>query len=498
MSDISDWEEYPEPVPTGPCHFSRLPPELVQEIFLHYYSPETGASTYPRRPLLSPYPFVPPMQLCRVSSQWRHVALATPRLWSSIYVQGSSAEWCFEQELLSQWLALTRGVPLSFHLESITNEGNKPLHTASAEYFDKQTAENFAQLLEHIQRWEYVSINFDWKLAAQYLDKIITDPSASQLKSVELGFGCYSDEYIDDIFQSLGRFRGLHQLKVSVQKHWSRNSNQAYLLTFPWAQLTHVELDDEIAKDDLLSILAQCMRAVEFKLRTVVPSTSLSGIPTPTLQLPNLRSLTLESKLGLDGLLDAIPWSGLTQLNLKSFPISMDDCAALLFECSKVEDLALALTSPHLTVPLNMDILLPNLVSLALRCPSEMGRVLKHLTIPTLRNLYYHNNSPKSSTWARRDPNPGWEEFEAFCARSSCQLEKLDFTEVDANLKGFIRCMKISNLQTLRELRIVSEDVSNELVASTISRTNLTKVELFNQTDTSDTFYKWSAVREEL
>lgn len=437
------------------------------------------------------------MQLCRVSSQWRHIALATPRLWSSIYVQGSSAEWCFEQELLSQWLAFSRGVPLSFHLESITNEGNKWLSADSTEYFDKQTAENFAQLLEHIQRWEYVSINFDWKLAAQYLDKIVTDPPASQLKSIELVFGCYSDEYIQDISQSLRRFRGLHQLKVAVRQGWTRDSNQTSLLTFPWAQLTHIEFDDEVTKDDLLSILAQCTRAIEFKLRTVVPSTSLSARPTPTLQVPNLRSLILESKSDLDGLLDAIPWSGLTQLNLQSFPISMDDCAVLLSQCSRVEDLALTLTSSHLTIPLNTDILLPNLVSLALRCPSDMGSILKHFTTPTLRNLYYHNSSwisLESSPWTRRDPHPGWEGFEAFCTRSSCQLEKLDFTEVDANLKGFIRCMKISHLQALRELRIVSEDVSNELVASTISRTNLTKVELFNQTDTSDAFYKWSAV----
>ncbi|KDR70769.1 hypothetical protein GALMADRAFT_42452, partial [Galerina marginata CBS 339.88] len=52
-----------------------LPPEMLGEIFLAYITPDDAED-----------PGRSPLQLCRISSAWRSIAIATPQLWSHLSV----------------------------------------------------------------------------------------------------------------------------------------------------------------------------------------------------------------------------------------------------------------------------------------------------------------------------------------------------------------------------------------------------------------------------
>jgi hypothetical protein len=118
-----------------------------------------------------------------------------------------------------------------------------------------------------------------------------------------------------------------------------------------------------------------------------------------TISLLRLRSFTLKGpRLGLSGLVNEIPWLGLTQLKLQLGDTTMDEWATFLSQCLRMEDLTLIMPS-QLTNESRAGIFLPNLGSLALRCPSDMGNVVKNFTLPALYKLEYENTI--------------WKEFEA-------------------------------------------------------------------------------------
>lgn len=413
-----------------------------------------------------------------------------PTLWSSLCVQLPEADeelGGFDLEHLCLWLSRSKQAPLSFSLEPIVTQENRSVYLrgGSAKFFEAETAKKFAELLKHFHRWEYAGITFDSNLAEQYLEHLIFDPPSpsTRLECIKLGFEGYT-KYIHEITRSLSAFPKLRRVELFINNRRQSSSDEGYISTLPWVQFTHVELWDEVTQEELLLILSQCDHVVEFKLGTVIPSPLPVGnqafIPHP--QLPHLRSLTLEGRSNLGHLLDTIPWVGLTRLDLKLFPISMIECVALLSKCSRVEDLALYLKSPHLQSEVTTEIVLPNVTSFSVSCSSDMGSVVKYLTMPNLLQFYFKNKS-----WDTRTRHPGWKEFEKFLVRSSCQLQKLDFIEAEANL---IDCMEISSLRSLRELRIFSRSVSKELVAK-IQEYNVDRVMLFHDPQSYYPFRQW-------
>ncbi|KAJ6496794.1 hypothetical protein DFH09DRAFT_853496, partial [Mycena vulgaris] len=86
-----------------------LPPEVICEIFLHclpdteYVEPDSSSA---------------PLLMCWICRQWRDIALATPGLWASLYLDLD--RFCLKEDptqglddLFCAWLSNARNKPLS-------------------------------------------------------------------------------------------------------------------------------------------------------------------------------------------------------------------------------------------------------------------------------------------------------------------------------------------------------------------------------------------------
>ncbi|KAJ7940156.1 hypothetical protein B0H13DRAFT_1454893, partial [Mycena leptocephala] len=78
-----------------------LPPEILAEIFIH---------CLPTQEFVTPDLTTAPLILCGICRRWREVALSTPKLWNSLFLQLNTyktADFC------QMWLSRARGAPLS-------------------------------------------------------------------------------------------------------------------------------------------------------------------------------------------------------------------------------------------------------------------------------------------------------------------------------------------------------------------------------------------------
>ncbi|KAJ7441326.1 hypothetical protein B0H11DRAFT_2096527 [Mycena galericulata] len=102
---LEEWVEPDDPESHGrPFPMSRVPPEIISEIFLHCLP--FGVDT--------PLPSEAPLLLCQISSQWRDIALSTPGLWSEISLLDPRSQGiCL---LLNTWLSRARRCPLSISI----------------------------------------------------------------------------------------------------------------------------------------------------------------------------------------------------------------------------------------------------------------------------------------------------------------------------------------------------------------------------------------------
>ncbi|KAJ6581214.1 hypothetical protein B0H19DRAFT_1251448 [Mycena capillaripes] len=107
-----------------------LPPELTSEIFLH---------CLPNTEFIRPDPYSAPLLLCRICRQWRRIALDTPELWASLYID---LDWFFPKGLplpkldpealdsgvfFGEWISNARSMPLSVHVEDDPTFDTDPL-----------------------------------------------------------------------------------------------------------------------------------------------------------------------------------------------------------------------------------------------------------------------------------------------------------------------------------------------------------------------------------
>ncbi|KAK7055874.1 hypothetical protein R3P38DRAFT_3253841 [Favolaschia claudopus] len=189
-----------------------LPDETILEIFLQ---------------LLPVYPVSPPRTglgsptlLSHICSQWRNVALATPRLWRGIpvllYRHPKSAERRRRQmDLTNTWLVRSRSLPLSL---DIISKGLKGVIDGPGLY---------EGVVAQIHRWEHVRMSSDIIGMG-----VFNDPLPS-LRSVRLKLDGNDEEYPrNTVFKQAPLLRAL-----------SGSSSLLLYATLPWSQLTSLALE---------------------------------------------------------------------------------------------------------------------------------------------------------------------------------------------------------------------------------------------------------------
>ncbi|KAJ7685696.1 hypothetical protein DFH06DRAFT_1159159 [Mycena polygramma] len=222
-----------------------LPPEILAEIFIR---------CLPDGYFVLPDLTTAPLILCGICRRWRDVALTTPTLWSSLFVDFDGMGETKAQRA-EMWLSRAGGSPLSICSRGIP--GGSLLRT----------------LIRLSQQWRRIEVHWDMSV-----------DSAS------------------DLFPADGRFPSLERLDISIAGHLSLREAprlrevSIYLhnpqIQLPWHQLTALRCY-YLPGSSCLEILRKSPNLLD---GTFSFTGDLSGLPPSILQHNNLQHLDLHTR----------------------------------------------------------------------------------------------------------------------------------------------------------------------------------------------------------
>ena len=289
----------------------QIPVEILTKIFMQLILDRdlTDQKIYylhvrdPRRTLTYciKYPTPLPFLLSHVCSIWRAVALSSPMLWALLETpsDGRPSPSKGITKLLRLWISRSGNMPLSLHVCSTPDGGN-------GDY-------NFMKALnDDLHRVENMSLTY-WCTSVPFTEIYGDAPSLRTLKLEAEGVNSTDLKFP---FSSCPMLQHLQ---------WPTFTS---LLTtgagIPWAQLTHLRLDD-VSPPQAASSLASCPQLVDVYFR-IEASSNLTG---RHFKHENLRKLVLVIAAGykINSFIDSIILPNLTTLQIQSEPqpLSFED-----------------------------------------------------------------------------------------------------------------------------------------------------------------------------
>ncbi|EDR04066.1 uncharacterized protein LACBIDRAFT_330871 [Laccaria bicolor S238N-H82] len=281
------------PVATSPINL--LPVEILGEVFLACLL-SGGESQH--HLFIKPEPRSAPMLLCQVCSRWRQTALSMPSLWSSIST--ARITQLHQISLLLLWLERSHTSPLSFHLLG-SRETPRPEFVSTI----------LSTFLSHTHRWEHVSIVFNEKLAAQFLElSSNTFPQLISIKADVIGCG----QAVTEAFPyKMSTISGLRRVSFMTSR------TPSSLMVVRWHRLTHVYVSGLPSLASSIFLLGHCREAVEVQLESIMPTDAeppSTFVLDPLTTLPNLRTLVVTVHEDVGDLLQHFDTPALHYLNI--------------------------------------------------------------------------------------------------------------------------------------------------------------------------------------
>ncbi|KAJ7253494.1 hypothetical protein C8J57DRAFT_1348246, partial [Mycena rebaudengoi] len=117
----------------------RLPPDIVQEIFIACLPEDRNAPIDTN---------TAPLLLCRICRAWRHVTLSTPRLWASLHIAIPELDTTLLRlnDLIKVWIRRSGVLPLSI--------------SVAGPPFDTDVSPLLSTLIAVSRRWEHINLSF--------------------------------------------------------------------------------------------------------------------------------------------------------------------------------------------------------------------------------------------------------------------------------------------------------------------------------------------------
>ncbi|KAJ6547045.1 hypothetical protein B0H19DRAFT_1032495, partial [Mycena capillaripes] len=269
----------------------RVPSEVLAEIFLQLAAVEEKGDPLSSRHyelfFAKEYMIVPvlhraPLIFGEISREWRDIALSTPRLWNSISLECREENTRTNISLCDMWLKRSGSLPLSIRLcyERMYDP----------EIISQKTIDDCQNLMKTIlpyaQRWRFLDLD---NLPASY--EILRDLLPESVPILEIISVNHDKEPKAAQFtpwaglQIAPKLRCLYLdsiggANITTQAEWS---------TFPWPQLTHIDVGGCSAYD-CLAILGQALTAVA--CRFIV--TKSSSMDHPPISHSGLETLKIE------------------------------------------------------------------------------------------------------------------------------------------------------------------------------------------------------------
>ena len=269
----------------------RIPIELVQKIFLHclpgdeYTRPDHRSA---------------PLLLTQVCSSWRHVALTTPRLWNSLWIQLSRNNVDRRLNTMETWLRRSAACPLYLHAQ-VQSTGLDIVNTF------------FVLLDEYKQRWKDLRLvlPFSWAGVAMQ----ILSQSTPSLEVFRMRVAKSQDNWLPTSQTSFFLTDKSAPRLRSIS--WGITGPHAVLFLPHLTRLEELDVDSELSVSECLAILQQCPNLVScefWKIRSVSDTLNLHAFSP--IRLPQLRSIALHSTPGADMLLEHLTLPALTRLKI--------------------------------------------------------------------------------------------------------------------------------------------------------------------------------------
>ncbi|KAF7359292.1 hypothetical protein MSAN_01271600 [Mycena sanguinolenta] len=274
----------------------RLPPETMAEIFLQLTAMEKTLKATPKQIneltmtyspdihyMVRPVVHRAPLIFCEISRKWRAIALSIPRLWNSLSIRCKDKKTSTSTWLCEMWLKRSGSLPLTIRLYP------RPYKFPSFDRPFEDSEDVVKTILPFAARWG--SLDLD-NLPASSLSPLchtLSEPMP-MLETLSVCHGWQSaiteSAPWEGVRVDAPKLRRLYFDKIGG----ARIITQREQATFPWSQLTHIDLGD-CSADDCLQILSQASAAVE--CRFDITWSFSPEAHHPSILLPELQTLQI-------------------------------------------------------------------------------------------------------------------------------------------------------------------------------------------------------------
>ncbi|KAJ7349150.1 hypothetical protein DFH08DRAFT_136640 [Mycena albidolilacea] len=243
----------------------------------YYHDDEILGKEY----LVRPIPHAAPLIFGQISRKWRAVALSTPGLWNSISLKCTDEEMEDNISLYNTWLQRSGVLSLSFQFYRPIDS---PRDVSPKFVDDCQIL--FRTILPHAKRWRSVDLK-NFPASSYQAPHDLLPNSALVLETLSVSYD-WREQPVSTPWVGLCTapklrllyFDHIDRANIMVGGEWP---------TFPWSQLTHIDVGDCSAYD-CLQILSEALTAVACQFVVQRPS----FLQHPPISHPGLQTLKIE------------------------------------------------------------------------------------------------------------------------------------------------------------------------------------------------------------
>ncbi|KAJ6578130.1 hypothetical protein B0H19DRAFT_576156 [Mycena capillaripes] len=298
--DVTHTGNPPSP-PREVSHIALIPPEILSEIFIFCHNQKVENPQEPHNI---------PVYLTQICSFWRHLALNTPDLWSSVSLYFSGG-WAPSTRAIMKfadaWLARGRPRKLALHIDMLSMDDSDDVSLGKAP---------IGRLIAARARgWQKISFTGCSDKMTQEIIAILAGTSFPSLEEIELESWA---SIWDTRFDALRTLPRLNCVRLRLGSARS-SQHDLTLLFLPWAQLKDLSITAPISGRAFLEILPNCPELAILQLHVLLDITA-GGLPIITLSKLSQLSLTANTPPGgssdVDSFLDALDLPSLHDLDL--------------------------------------------------------------------------------------------------------------------------------------------------------------------------------------
>jgi len=277
-----------------------FPTEILAEIFI---------SCLPDGELVKPHPTTAPLVLCGVCRRWTEVALAAPKLWSSLHIDfdlaGQSEKYL---QFCQMWLARSRDTPLSLSLHA------KRVSTVPSNDAPVQIRPLLQTIARLSCRWRNIVVHL-WPADEFLIKELFSTAKYPLLEKLAITNAIHPIALRPDDPISFCDAPRLRQIFAPIR------NDALSRIRFPWTQITTFRTSD-ITLSRCLEILSHVSNLVDGNFEIWDDH---SEVPPSILSRMHLQSLNLAGRVTVDvggvhiAVLDRLTAPALTSLTLR-FP----------------------------------------------------------------------------------------------------------------------------------------------------------------------------------